>query len=75
MPLSLSIAANDRLVTSFSLQGKTSPEIISSVTASVVNNQNVYTVVVPSGTYSCSPCNTTVLEKTLVGINTYVLGA
>lgn len=76
MPLSLSIAVGDFLVTSFSLLGKSTAEKISGVTTSVLaSGQNNYAVTVPSGVYQCSPYNTTVLEKTLININTYVLGA
>lgn len=75
MPLSLSIKVSDRLFTGFSLMGKSTPEIISAVSKSSASGQNVYTVTVPSGVYLCSPNNTTVQEKSLVGIDTWVLGA
>lgn len=74
MPLKLSIAAGDYLMTSSSFNGhQTGVELISNVTLAVVAGQNVYTVTVPSGVYKCGPNNTVVREKLLNGINTYVL--
>lgn len=70
----LAIAVGDYLNTGFTL-GTRGAELVSSVTQSVVDNQNSYAVVVPSGTYTCTPSNTTLSDKLLNGVSYWILGA
>lgn len=70
----LAIAVGDYLNTGFTL-GTRGDELISAVSASVVNNQNSYQVTVPSGVYTCTPSNTTLREALLNGKDYWVLGA
>lgn len=74
MPLTLSIKTNDRINLSF-LGVAGGFQIISNVVKSVVNGANNYAVTVPTGTYNCSPNNTTIYQKSIVGVDLWVLGA
>lgn len=77
MPLKLSIASGDYLLTSFSNPASTAGyELISNVgAATLANGAYTYAVTVPSGVYTCQVANTTISGVNAAGARRYVLGA
>lgn len=79
----LSIKVNDLLNVSFTNNAKTTPQLITAITPSVVNGLNSYAVTAGGIVYTCTAANTVVQEKninvpsgTTTGFRTiWVLGA
>lgn len=59
----LSIKVNDYLVVGFTNNAKTTPQLITAVTPSVVNGLNSYAVTAGGIVYTCTAANTTIQEK------------
>lgn len=78
----LTIKANDYLVVGFKNNALKTPQLITNVVKSVVNNMNSYAVTAGGIVYTCTAANTTIQEKSAniatgsVGsVDTWVLGA
>ena len=78
----LTIKANDYLVVGFTNNALGTPQLITNVVASTVNNMKSYAVTAGGIVYTCTAANTTIQEKTVNvasgsagSVDTWVLGA
>jgi len=79
----LSIKVNDFLIVGFASNAKSTPQLITGVSVSTVNNMKSYQVTAGGVTYTCTEANCTIQEKTAnvpngttTGfVSTWVLGA